>query len=381
LPASPFVRRGAHAQIAQQGRHGGASGLEPGERQGRSGAAAGTHAKPSASASSSAKARSTRPSASAHGDSLGLLCDRKTGLAGAISNLANHCLLASLGDEATDSRHFNATTAFSRNGGRVGVSVGTGQETCRRGSARTRARKVEQHDVAVFGQKNIGREGFITIGGTVAKARLVSAADVPELADRWNTRSVTLGGGYGPSAATSSAASSTCLARPATGRALASASPGAPVERPAHGRCGKRGHARQESLRAAAQTPTTRAPCPTCVPSKTCNYPGVVVVAQRPDQGLQPRLVRRPLRLVPRHDLVAHLHGARGGHAARAVLQREHFRLEREPAERAHVAQHRFGVARQRGVVDVEDAPGYAACQCAIRRRYCAWKSASSSWS
>jgi hypothetical protein len=49
----------------------------------------------------------------------------------------------------------------------------------------------------VFGQKNIGREGFITIGGTLAKAKLVSTADVPELADRWNTRSLSIGGGYG----------------------------------------------------------------------------------------------------------------------------------------------------------------------------------------
>ena len=33
------------------------------------------------------------------GDSLGLLCDRKTGVASAIGNLANHCLLAALGDD------------------------------------------------------------------------------------------------------------------------------------------------------------------------------------------------------------------------------------------------------------------------------------------
>jgi len=131
------------------------------------------------------------------GDSLGLLCDRKTGLGGAISNLANHCLLASMGDDPTDSHHFNATTAISRNGGRLGVSVGTGQETLPAWLSPNARSKVEQHDVAVFGQKTIGREGFITIGGTLAKAKLVSAADVPELADRWNTRSVTFGGGYG----------------------------------------------------------------------------------------------------------------------------------------------------------------------------------------
>jgi hypothetical protein len=131
------------------------------------------------------------------GDSLGLLCDRKTGVGAAISNLANHCLLAALGDDNADSRHFNATTAFSRNGARVGLSVGTGQETLPAWLSPGARSKVEQHDVAVFGQKNIGREGFITIGGTLAKARLVSAADVPELADRWNIRSLSVGGGYG----------------------------------------------------------------------------------------------------------------------------------------------------------------------------------------
>jgi hypothetical protein len=131
------------------------------------------------------------------GDELGLLCDRKTGVSNAIANLANHCLLASLDDQASDSRHINATGAFSRNGGKVGLSLGTGQETLPAWLSPNGRSKVEQHDVTVFGQKNIGREGFVTIGGTVAKARLVSASEVPELADRWDTRSFSLGGGYG----------------------------------------------------------------------------------------------------------------------------------------------------------------------------------------
>ncbi|MGF2076152.1 hypothetical protein, partial [Enterococcus casseliflavus] len=76
---------------------------------------------------------------------------------------------------------------------RVGLSLGTGQDVLPAWLSPNARARVEQHDVAVFGQKNIGREGFITIGGTVAKARLVSAADVPELADRWNTRSFSLG--------------------------------------------------------------------------------------------------------------------------------------------------------------------------------------------
>ena len=128
-------------------------------------------------------------------DSLGLLCDRKSGVSSAIANLANHCLLASVGDEGSDNRRLNATAGFSRNGARVGVGAGVAQDTLPAWLSPQRG-KVEQHDVTVFGEKNIGREGFVTIGGTVAKAKLVSAADVPELADRWNTRTLTVGGGY-----------------------------------------------------------------------------------------------------------------------------------------------------------------------------------------
>ena len=49
------------------------------------------------------------------GDSLALLCDRKTGIASAIGNLANNCLLASL-DADGNSRRNAATAAFSRGG-------------------------------------------------------------------------------------------------------------------------------------------------------------------------------------------------------------------------------------------------------------------------
>ena len=49
------------------------------------------------------------------GDSLGLLCDRKSGVSGAIGNLANHCLLASMGDEASDARRINATNTTATN--------------------------------------------------------------------------------------------------------------------------------------------------------------------------------------------------------------------------------------------------------------------------
>ena len=131
------------------------------------------------------------------GDSLGLLC--RSGISGAIGSLANHCLLASLGDDNGPAGHrFNATTSFTRGGGKIGLSLGNGQDTLPAWLSSGSRGKVEQTDLTVVGQKNLGREGFVSIGGTVAKAKLVSAADVPELADRWNTRSVTVGGGYGP---------------------------------------------------------------------------------------------------------------------------------------------------------------------------------------
>lgn len=132
-------------------------------------------------------------------DSLGLLCDRKSGIASAIANLANHCLLASLGDEDGPAvRRFNATTSFIRSSGKLGLNIGNGQGTLPAWlSPSGRSGKIEQTDLTVVGQKDLGREGFVSIGGTVAKAKLVSAADAPDLADRWNTRSLSVGGGYG----------------------------------------------------------------------------------------------------------------------------------------------------------------------------------------
>ncbi len=76
----------------------------------------------------------------------------------------------------------------------------------------------------MFAQKNIGREGFVSIAGTYAKARLVPLADAsPAIADRWDSKSLSIGAGYGNSAAASSAASSTCPASPASGKAWVSA--------------------------------------------------------------------------------------------------------------------------------------------------------------
>jgi len=66
------------------------------------------------------------------------------------------------------------------------------------GNTRTPAARVEQNDLTVFGQKSIGREAFVSIGGTYAKARLVPLSDAnPAIVDQWDSKSLTVGGGYG----------------------------------------------------------------------------------------------------------------------------------------------------------------------------------------
>jgi len=135
------------------------------------------------------------------GDSLGLLCNSSRGTS--ISGLASHCMLATLGDDEDDAgaHHASGTIGFNRGTTRLGLTAGTGRDTLPAwltGNVRSPAARVEQNDLTVFGQKNIGREGFVSIGGTFAKARLVPLADAaPGLADEWDSKTLSVGGGYG----------------------------------------------------------------------------------------------------------------------------------------------------------------------------------------
>lgn len=133
------------------------------------------------------------------GDSLGLVCNRQTGFANSISSLVSYCNVATLDDDPQQgSQHVSATASLTRPGGRLGLSAGTGRDTLPAWLNPAKpAGRVEQNDLTVFGEKNIGREGFVRIGGAVARARLVPAADLPAIADRWNSKSLTVGGGYG----------------------------------------------------------------------------------------------------------------------------------------------------------------------------------------
>ena len=132
------------------------------------------------------------------GDTLGLVCDRKTGLAGAIGNLANHCMLAALEQDTRGGRQAGAGASISRAGGKIGLALGSARDALPAWlSPNSKASKVDQNKLPVYGQKNIGREATVSIGGTWARARLIPVGDVPALADRWNTKSVSVGAGVG----------------------------------------------------------------------------------------------------------------------------------------------------------------------------------------
>jgi len=136
------------------------------------------------------------------GDSLGLLCNSSRGTS--ISGLASHCMLATLGDDEDETggnRHLSGTVGFNRGTSRLGLTAGTGRDNLPAwltGNVRSPASRMEQNDLTVFGQKNIGSEGFVSIGGTFAKARLVPLADAaPGMADQWDSKTLSVGGGYG----------------------------------------------------------------------------------------------------------------------------------------------------------------------------------------
>ncbi|TWI09423.1 hypothetical protein IP93_02039 [Lysobacter ruishenii] len=135
------------------------------------------------------------------GDTLGLVCDRKTGLSNAIGNLANHCMLASLDQDRSGrgSRQGTVGATLTRAAGRIGVALGTGRDSLPAWlTPNARSSKLEQNTLTVYGQKHIGSEATVSIGGTWARATLIPVGQAStELADQWTTRSLTIGAGKG----------------------------------------------------------------------------------------------------------------------------------------------------------------------------------------
>lgn len=158
---------------------------------------------PTGEASTGARWRFGRNSLSAafgleSGDSLGLVCNRQTGIGSSIGSLISHCNVAALdADRDNASQRVSAAASLARGGNRIGLSAGSGRDTLPAWLTPGR-NQVQQNDLAIFGEAGLGREGFVRIGGAVARARLVTPSDLPAIADSWNSRSLSVGGGYGP---------------------------------------------------------------------------------------------------------------------------------------------------------------------------------------
>lgn len=131
------------------------------------------------------------------GNSLGLVCDRKSGLTRGIGNLIDHCMVAALDPES--SRQATAGASLGRPGGKLGLTVGNSRDQLPAWlSPSSRPSRVDQNSLTIYGQKNIGREATVSIGGTWARARLVPAADMPaSVTDRWTSKSFAVGAGLG----------------------------------------------------------------------------------------------------------------------------------------------------------------------------------------
>ncbi len=131
------------------------------------------------------------------GDSLGLVCSRRPDIASSIGSLISNCALAEMSGDDRSSQRVGARASLERPGGKLGLSVGSGRDTLPAWLSAGAGARVEQNDLAVFGQKNLGREGYVRIGGAVARASLIPIAELPGMADRWNSRSISVGGGFG----------------------------------------------------------------------------------------------------------------------------------------------------------------------------------------
>lgn len=156
---------------------------------------------------------SSRLSASAE-PRYGLLCTNAAG-GGDASTLDDQCLVTQLArPKALTSGQLTAQV-----GTRIGRSEWTGFSSIRRSGtdsllpgtslslttpelaplAGLPGVGFEQNDLGIVGDLKIGEQGWIRLGGSVARARLMPANSMllGGVAPRWNSRTLSVGGGYG----------------------------------------------------------------------------------------------------------------------------------------------------------------------------------------
>ena len=143
---------------------------------------------------------------------LGLLCADS---AGGFDRLRDGCLVTQMGRPAPPP----SGVLSGQVGTRIGRSEWTAFGTARRAStdgllpgtslslhtpelaplAGLPGLGFEQNDLGLLGELRLGEQGWIRVGGSVARARLMPANSVlpGSVAPRWNSRTLSVGGGYG----------------------------------------------------------------------------------------------------------------------------------------------------------------------------------------
>lgn len=149
---------------------------------------------------------------------LGLLCDNSA-VARSVGQLAQHCLAANLANEglalplAMSRPGVRANATLEGNRSRLTASIGLNQfdaqsplllPGARFGGAQTdlvlslAGANIEEQDIGLLGEMQVGRSGWISIGGTLARARIVGANQLPGgVRPEWNTGTLRLEGGIG----------------------------------------------------------------------------------------------------------------------------------------------------------------------------------------
>ncbi|WP_170156558.1 hypothetical protein [Solilutibacter pythonis] len=124
------------------------------------------------------------------GQSLALLCDGNGGIPNRMDRLSASCALGTIGPTT-------ASATYGNRSSRIGIALGKGGGNLLNWLTAGQRGRIDQSDIALFAEYNIGRSGMVSIAGTTARARLMSAAELPHTLTQWNSLGLSVGGGIG----------------------------------------------------------------------------------------------------------------------------------------------------------------------------------------
>lgn len=146
--------------------------------------------------------------------SLGLFCDNSLGIT-SLDSLAGHCQLANLQSNGA-APGLHTELGFERRNLRVTAGLGVRRFEAGKGAlpislpgghtptsldnllGGSSISRIDQKEASLLGEVKIGSQGWISIGGTVARARIISTAQLPGAqSPTLNSGLISLGGGAG----------------------------------------------------------------------------------------------------------------------------------------------------------------------------------------